>query len=157
MVPALDGLGGAGRGSGVDGGRAYELAQTFLLEDVGTPARGAAAGDIAGIMSVGTSAKSRMTAAQNSTFVLMARSGRRSRSSARAACSSEQQPRSGAQAFGGRAQHPRARTFGAVDAVPEAHQLFLAVEDALDQCAGVVTLFGVLESWCMKAPRRATA
>jgi len=45
MVPALDGLGGAGRGSGVDGGRAYELAQTFLLEDVGTPASGAAAGE----------------------------------------------------------------------------------------------------------------
>jgi hypothetical protein len=34
--------------------------------------------NIAGIMSVGTSAKSRMTAAQNSTFVSMARSGRRS-------------------------------------------------------------------------------
>ena len=45
MVPALDGLGGAGRGSGVDGGQAYELAQTFLLEDVGTPASGAAAGE----------------------------------------------------------------------------------------------------------------
>ena len=43
-VPALDGLGGAGRGSGVDLGQAYELAQTFLLEDVDTPARGAAAG-----------------------------------------------------------------------------------------------------------------
>ncbi len=44
--------------------------------------------NIAGIMLAGTRAKSRMTAAQNSTLVSMARSGRRSRSSASAACSS---------------------------------------------------------------------
>ncbi len=44
--------------------------------------------NIAGIILAGTPAKSRMTAAQNSTLVSMARSGRRSRSSASAACSS---------------------------------------------------------------------
>jgi hypothetical protein len=44
--------------------------------------------NIAGIIAGGTSAKSRITAAQNSTLVSIARSGRRSRSSARAACSS---------------------------------------------------------------------
>jgi hypothetical protein len=43
--------------------------------------------NIAGIMCGGTSAKSRITAAQNSTLVSMGRSGRRSCSSSSAACS----------------------------------------------------------------------
>ncbi|COW17416.1 Uncharacterised protein [Mycobacterium tuberculosis] len=43
--------------------------------------------NIAGIMLAGTRAKSRTTAAQNSTLVSIARSGRRSRSSDSAACS----------------------------------------------------------------------
>ena len=44
--------------------------------------------NIAGIMCGGTSAKSRITAAQNSTFVSIGWSGRRSRSSTSAASSS---------------------------------------------------------------------
>ena len=43
--------------------------------------------NMAGIIVAGTRAKSRMTAAQNSTLVSIARSGRRSRSSDSAACS----------------------------------------------------------------------
>ena len=47
-----------------------------------------AAVNIDGIICGGTCAKSRITAAQNSTFVSIARSGRRSRRTVSAACSS---------------------------------------------------------------------
>ena len=42
LVPALDRLRSTGRRAGVDGGRAYQLTETLLLEDVCTPAGGAA-------------------------------------------------------------------------------------------------------------------
>lgn len=38
-----------------------------------------------------------------------------------------------------------ARVLGAPDAVTEAHELFLAVEDALDQCARIAGAFGLLD------------
>ncbi len=46
----------------------------------------------------------------------------------------------GVQALGGCAQDAGAGVFGAVDAVSEAHELVLAVEDAFDEGAGVVVL-----------------
>ncbi|MDF2896919.1 MAG: hypothetical protein K0Q46_3705, partial [Rhodococcus erythropolis] len=44
-IPALDRLRSTGRRAGVDGGRAYQFTETHLLEDVCTPAGGAATGE----------------------------------------------------------------------------------------------------------------
>ncbi len=84
----------------------------------------------------GTSAKSSTMAAQNSTFVSSTRSGRRSRSSERAASS-------------------RARVLGAVDAVPEAHEPLVAVEDALHVGIGVAGALDLLDH--AQDPCRGTA
>ncbi len=83
-------------------------------------------------MCAGTSAKSRTTAAQNSTLVASTRSGRRACSSSSAAFSSAAatSKRGAPSRSAVRAQHPGPRVLGPVDAVPEAHQPLAAVEHA---------------------------
>ena len=78
----------------------------------------------------GTSARSSITADQNSTLVASTRSGWRTCSSASAAFSSASaaSKRGEPSSPAGPAQHARARVFGAVDAVAEAHQPLAAVE-----------------------------
>ena len=138
VVPALDLRGLAGRRADVAGGRPDQPARSRFCSMMcaDQPAVRAQV-NIAGIMCGGTSAKSRMTAAQNSTLVSIGRSGRRSRSSASAACSSAcgGLVARGAELLAGAAQHPGARVLGAVDAVAEAHQPLVAVEDARDDLA----------------------
>ena len=95
----------------------------------------------------GTSARSRTTADQNSTLVASTRSGRRACSSASAAFSSASAAwkRGEPSSLAGPAQHPRARVFGAVDAVAEAHQAVAAVERVRDPALGVAGRFDFVE------------
>jgi hypothetical protein len=89
FLPALDLLRCARCRADVLRGRAHQLALLLLLQDAADQPAVRAAVNIAGIMCGGTWAKSRITAAQNSTFVSIARSVRRSRSTVSAACSSD--------------------------------------------------------------------
>ena len=98
-------------------------------------------------MCAGTSAKSRMIAAQNSTLVSRTRSGRRARSSASAAFSSASATsyRGALELARGAAQDARPRVLGAVHAVPEAHQPLAAVEQVLHVRLGVAGALDVLD------------
>ncbi len=113
--------------------------------------------NIAGIVCGGTPAKSRMTAAQNSTLVSMARSGRRSRSSASAACSkaaatsNRGTPRRCAVARSTRARGSSDR----YTRCPKPINLSLRSRMALHHHAGIAGVLGVLEH--RQHPRRCPA
>lgn len=102
---------------------------------------------MAGIMCAGTSAKSRMTAAQNSVAGLDRAIGTTltqfCQCSLLESCGSL--VAGSVEALRRGAEHACTGIFGAVDAVSEAHELFLAVEDSLDQCAGVAGLLGLFD------------
>ena len=113
--------------------------------------------NIAGASCGGTSATSRTTADQNSTFVSSGRSGDFFRSAASAACLELLRhlvPRC-AELLGRALEQAGARILGAVDAVAEAHQPLALLDQALDVGLRIARLGGRIEH--RQHPRRRAA